>query len=86
MKLSNKKSLFQLLCETRKQIIESNPVSPNIFKIYSKLTWLHDMFMIVPDEQGLKDQLQNLSLSWTERDEENFNCLKLLRMKSFGTI
>lgn len=82
----NKKSLFQHLCETRKQIIESNPVSPNIFKIYSKLTWLHDMFMIVPDEKGLKDQLQNLSLSWTGQDEEDFHCLKLLRMKSFETI
>jgi hypothetical protein len=80
------KTLYQTLIDTRTALLAANPLSVSLFKIYSNLTWLHDMYMICPDEESLKDHIQNLSEHWTGQDEIDFRELKLLRMKAFGTI
>ena len=83
---AHQKSLFQHVSETRHQLREKSVISSRLWKVYTELTWLHDMYMLVQDDESLKDHVQKLTLNWMGEDEENFTCLKLLRMKAFGTI
>lgn len=54
-------------------------------KLLNDLTYIHDMYM-VKGEKWMTEKIQDLSLWWNGCDEEDFRCLKLLRMKSFGLI
>jgi hypothetical protein len=80
------RTLFTTLSDARKALLDAGQVSVTLFKVYSELTWAHDMYMISQDDEFLKDFLQNLSMHWTGQNELDFRELKLLRMKSFGTI
>lgn len=85
MKLKDK-SLIQLISETIRSMEIRRSVSPNLFKIYNELKWMKNMFSISPDQKSIEQHTRHISLYWSGRDEEEFPCLKLLRMKSFGTI
>jgi len=87
MKTASQKSLFTHLSETISILKDwqCKNDSDKYRKLLNNLIYSHDYYMF-KGEEWLKEHMQELALSWTGQDEENFNCLKLLRMKAFGTI
>jgi len=87
MKKPHQKSLFTHVSETitiLKQWQYDNN-NDKYRKLLNDLTYIHDTYMY-KGEEWMIEKMQDLTLWWTGQDEEDFNCLKLLRMKSFGTI
>jgi len=77
-----KKPLIQLIDEATLEICQD----PTLFKIYSALVYNLDYMLACNNVERAEKNIQKLSLNWTGKTEEKYNSLKLLRMKSFGTI
>lgn len=75
-------TLLQLIEKTIAEIC----LEPKLCAIYSKLVYNSDYLEMIGNTRRIKQNLQELSKNWTGADEEKFPSLKLLRMKSFGTI
>ena len=86
------KTLFQYLDDARRDLgNDLDSLTKHQFKILNTLTFVHDLYMAINEpminvEPELKKAIQDESLFWSSEDEMRFNSLKLLRMKSFGTI
>ncbi len=69
------------VCESIKKNHDS--LSPRLFKVYSKLEYLHDSPLV--EDDYLQEKIQNLSINWTGLDEQEYPSLKLLRIESYNT-
>jgi hypothetical protein len=79
------KTLNDHLSDTCDSIKENHDsLSPRLFKLYSKLEYLHECPLV--EDNSLQEKIQDLSINWTGLDENEYPSLKLLRMKSYNTI
>jgi len=87
MKKPNRKDLFYYLCKAISALEQwqYDNSSDKYRELLDKLDEIRHGFTF-SGTKWMTENLQDLTLWWTGQDEEDFNCLKLLRMKSFGTI